>query len=59
MAIELNNEDRRKGFEEAAEPLMKWLCENSHPHTTVIVGPTSAELVEGTMSYQTLKFMKD
>jgi hypothetical protein len=31
---------------EAAKPLMKYLCENYHPHVTVIVNGTSAQLVE-------------
>lgn len=36
----------REGFEEAARPLIKWLCENWHPHVTAIVTPTSCELLE-------------
>ena len=33
-------------FEEAAKPLMKFLCSLSHPHVTVMVSPTDAELLE-------------
>ena len=40
-------DEQRKSFEEAARPLIKWLCENCHPHVTVIVEPSSAELKEG------------
>ena len=41
-------EEQQKSFEEAARPLIKkWLCENVHPHHSVIVTPTSAELLEG------------
>jgi hypothetical protein len=36
-----------KTFDEAARPLMKWLCENHHPHITAIVTGTSNELLEG------------
>jgi hypothetical protein len=36
-----------KGFEEAARPLIKWLCENWHPHVKVIVTPVGAELLSG------------
>jgi len=36
-----------KTFEEAVEPLMKWMSENIHPHATAIVTGTRAELVEG------------
>lgn len=34
-------------FEELARPMVKYLCENYHPHVTVIITPTSAELLEG------------
>ena len=46
-------------FEEAVKPLMKWLCENSHPHTTVIVSSTTAELLEGVKSVKTDEFLID
>ena len=35
---------------EAARPLIKYLAENHHPHTTAIVTSTSVEVLEGTMS---------
>ena len=38
------NESR---FEELARPMVKYLCEEYHPHVTVIITPTSAELLEG------------
>lgn len=34
-------------FLEAAKPMMKYLCENYHPHVTVIIDGTKAELLEG------------
>lgn len=34
-------------FEELTKPILKYLCENYHPHVTVIITPTSAELLEG------------
>lgn len=37
-------------FEKAAAPLIKYLCENHHPHVTIIVTPTGAELLEGKIS---------
>ena len=43
-------EDQRKSFEEAALPLIKWLCENGHPHHTAIVTQTHAELLESLCS---------
>lgn len=42
-------ENKRKFEElkEAAKPLIKYLCENYHPHVTAIVTPTSVEVMEG------------
>ena len=34
-------------FRENANPLLKYLAENHHPHTTAIITSTSIELVEG------------
>ena len=46
-------------FEEAVKPLMKWLCENKHPHTTAIVTGNVAELVEGVEVVKTDEFLVD
>lgn len=48
-----------KTFEEAVEPIMKWLAENQHPHTTVIATSNKAELVEGLKTHLTDKFIID
>lgn len=37
-------------FRAAADPLIKYLCENHHPHVTAIVTGTGAELMEGLKS---------
>lgn len=41
-----NAEQNSKEFLEVVKPIIKWLCENHHPYTSIIVTPTSAELVE-------------
>lgn len=48
VAIRVHGEagDQNK-FEELARPMIKYLCENYHPHVSVIITPTSAELLEG------------
>lgn len=51
--------DKQGGFEQAAEPMIKWLAENVHPHHTVIVTSTGAELLQGEMSHQTEKSLVD
>lgn len=46
-------------FEEAAKPLMKWLCENKNPHTYIIVTGTVSEMVEGVEVINTHEFVID
>ena len=47
-------------FEDAARPLIKWMCENKHPHVTAIVTPTNAELMEGQISTgQIMDYVRD
>lgn len=46
-------------FEEAAKPLIKFLCENFNPHTTVIVTPSSAEILSGSAMVRVTEFVKD
>jgi hypothetical protein len=47
-------------FEKVVRPVLKYLCENHHPHVTVIITPTSAELVEGVKAIrQILDYVKD
>lgn len=48
-----------KEFEEAAKPLVEWLCENGHPHMKAIVEPSGAELVEGQCLVKIEEFIKD
>lgn len=52
---ELNQED----FENAVRPLIKWMSETQHPHTTLIINSTSAELVEGIKVIETTEYLKD
>ena len=44
------NKDKVNEFELLARPLIQYLCENHHPHVTVIITTTNAELLEGKMS---------
>lgn len=48
--MENNIQENKKKLEElkeAAKPLIKFLCENYHPHVTAIVTLTSVEVMEG------------
>lgn len=48
-----------KELEEASKPLIKFLCDNCHPHVTVIVTPDGAEMVEGIATIKVTEFIKD
>ena len=40
-------------------PAIKWLNDNMHPHASIIVTPTSYELVEGVTAKHTTEYVKD
>lgn len=44
------NKQQRAEFDTLCRPLLKFLCENCHPHVSVIVTSTNAELLEGCCS---------
>ena len=52
--------EQKAEFEALAHPLIKWLCENCHPHHTIIITPTNAELLEGECSTgEVLDYLRD
>lgn len=52
-------EQQRKEFEAVTRPVIEWLNANIHPHVTVVISPTSAELSEGTIAYTTYDYLRD
>ncbi|EMA8584865.1 hypothetical protein U5E50_005165 [Escherichia coli] len=52
-----NNQDKLEEFELVVEPVMKWLAENHHPHTKVVIESGRAELLVSTMATVTDKFI--
>ena len=52
-------EEQKVEFESKAKDLMDWLCANGHPHMTIVITPTSAELLEGCLAVQTDEFVRD
>jgi len=50
---------KRKSFEQAVEPAIKWLCENSNPHAVITVDVAGATLMTAELSHATDKFIKD
>ena len=56
---EFAKEYKGETFESVARPLMKWMAENQHPHTTTIVRSDTAELVEGLKCIKTGEYIVD
>jgi hypothetical protein len=52
-------QDKYQELESLARPLMKYLAENHHPHTTIILNQNSCELVESLTKYLTDEFLVD
>ena len=55
----MSEEQRKAAFVAAAEPLIEWVAKNCHPHTTVVLDATHAELLEGAIVHRTEKFLRD
>jgi len=53
------NDKIQELFEEAAKPLIAFLCENLNPHAAVIVDCNSAQLFESSLCFQTDEYLKD
>ena len=51
--------EKQNTFEEAMKPAIKWLNDNGHPHMTILITPTGAELVEGIKIMRTEEFLID
>lgn len=58
MKVENNNKEIN-GFETMVRPLIRYLARNFHPHTTIIITSTGAELVEGIKALNTDEYIKD
>ena len=53
------NKARRSSFEDVVKPVIKWLNENTNPHTSVNIDATSAHLLTGEIGIHTEEFIKD
>lgn len=53
------NEEKRQEFEALARPLIKFLNDNTHPHCSIHIDTTSAELVEGVSAFHTKDYILD
>lgn len=51
--------EQRAEFEAVSRPLVEFLNNNCHPHVTVVVSTTHAELSEGVCAFTTMDYVKD
>ena len=52
-------EQQRESFEAVTRPVIEWLNANCHPHVTVIIETSRAELHEGVYAYPTTDYLRD
>ena len=52
-------EQQRMEFEAVTRPVIEWLNKNCHPHVSVVIEPTTAELSEGVCAVQTNNYIRD
>ena len=58
--VELTGMEKIERLTDAARPMIKYLNENHHPHTKVIVDSTSVELLESSISNpEILDYLRD
>nr|WP_282563649.1 hypothetical protein [Providencia alcalifaciens] len=53
------NKKHESEFENVVKPLMKYMADNFHPHTKIIIDGTSAEVIEVISRTTTDQFIKD
>ncbi len=53
------SKEKRDEFEILARPMIKFLNNNLHPHTHIVIHSTRAELSEGLCAFVTEDYIKD
>jgi len=59
MESEKERMERRESFIKVVEPVIKWMNENIHPHSLIVIDNSRAELLEGSIVHSTDKFLVD
>lgn len=52
-------EEKRNEFTAMAKKMVKWLNDNANPHASIIITPTSAELLSAEVGFTTEEFIRD
>ena len=55
----ISNYEKMNEFEFSSRPLIKYICEKHHPHISVIVTPTCAELLKGEKVVTVTEYVQD
>jgi len=50
--------EQEKELTELAKPLIKWMNENCHPHTQIVIETNSFQLLEGVIGRQVWDYIK-
>lgn len=53
------NKKHESEFENVVKPLMRYMADNFHPHTKIVVDGSSAEVIEVISRTTTDQFIKD
>lgn len=53
------HQEKQAEFEAVVRPVMKYMAENHHPHTTTIITSTAAEIMSGEMAIQSNEYLVD
>lgn len=52
-------EQERREFEALTRPVIEWLNKTCHPHVSIVIEPTRAELLEGMCAFSTNDYLRD
>lgn len=55
----MDKEEVQKEFEALTRPLIDFLNREGHPHMSIIVDTTGAEMVEGVRCFKTEDYLRD
>lgn len=59
IGMDVNLDEKQLTFESVVKPVIKWMCENTHPMMTTIITCNTAELLEGQRCLKTNEFVID
>ena len=52
-------DEQKERFELRSRDLMRWLCENGNPYMTILITPTSVQILEPSIEIRTEEYLVD